>query len=90
MGSDKHRGAVWRWVREGPDNTDGTIGFMIAMLLWWRTWGFVYATMGGLLLAGAITQYVLDAPLVVGYFTAIILSSWLLNLSGKYNVTKNY
>lgn len=87
-------GAISRligWFHDGPSDDDGTLGWMIAMTIWWRM-----LLMSGLYIAVLLVAIVSAAVLnpltavMVSVFIAYLAGSWSIKLSPKYDVTKNY
>ena len=83
--------SVTSWIRNGPSDTDGTIGFLLASFLWWRIWGI-----GGVITAATVAvlflsqnypaEYVALLSLVIG----ILTGEALMYISPKYSVSKNF
>ena len=80
-----------RWFREGPDAEDGTLGWMLGMAIWWR----MLAT-GALATAVVVSAVAASAVLdphtsaLASAFVGLVVGGWLVKISPKYNVTKNY
>ena len=84
-----------RWVREGPSpapEEDGTLGWMLGMLLWWRVLasGLLFAVgLAGVLVIAALVE----SPFLVAmlaFFVGLFVGERALRISPKYEVSKNY
>lgn len=85
---------LYRWFREGPGDPgeDGTLAFMIGMMLWWRMLALA-VLLGCSMLAVTYVGYRIGDPTVaafIGLFVGLVVGGWILQLSPMYNVTKNY
>lgn len=84
-----------RWFWNGPsppEGPDGTIGWMLGMTLHWRM--MLFSAIMGTSLLGAILagNYLGHGSLAgfVGWFIGIEAGMWMLKVSPKYDVSKNY
>lgn len=77
------------WVLHGPD--DGTLGWFLGMMFWWRTHAMT-VILGAALLA-ALSSFAF-LPLWIAPFAAIwagiVGGGWVVKISPKYEVTQNY
>lgn len=89
--SDSSPGRVRHWIRHGPRENDGLLGFTIGMILWWR----MVAYAGLLGVGGLGSMYAvnaLDTPFVglLIFIVAWQCGEWGLRLTPKYDVEKNF
>lgn len=79
------------WVKHGPSGSEGTIGWLVGTVVWWRLWAFLglmYIPLGvGLwALEAAGPGFAVMITWMVGWLTA----SKALSVSPKYTVEENY
>lgn len=91
MPHDSSSQRVLRWIQSGPSSTDGTIGWLLGMWLWWRIW----ATM--LLIVAAVSaalwlSTVLVPPLaaLASVLLGIGFGRFIMAASPRYTVETNY
>lgn len=84
---------IRRWITSGPSGPsgeDGTIGWMLGMLLWWRVWAVCWMLAGGMVVAGVIPQYIPEVGWFMAYVVGVVVGGWIIRFSPKYTVEKNY
>lgn len=90
-GSEYVKG-LYRLFRDGPSSGDGTLVWLLGMMIWWRMVA-QHLLIGASLTAVMWIGYWIGEPVmsaVVALFIGIFVGGWTKNLSPKYNVTKNY
>jgi len=82
---------IVRWIRTGPDETDGTIGWMVGHMLWWRFWATMLLAVTPLAVGLATLAHAGGTVAVFATVGAhVLLHETLLRVNPKYDVTKNY
>lgn len=83
------RTRVKNWVLHGPD--DGTLGWFLGMMLWWRMYAFTALLGTALFAALAAFAFLPDllAPFVA-VWVGIEVGGWAIKISPKYEVKQNY
>jgi hypothetical protein len=91
----EYRNRLHRWFIEGPSGAggeDGTLGYLLAMMVWWRM-ALLNILLGGGVLAVMAIGYKIGEPVLSAIIAFIIgetVGTWIIKISPKYEVTKNY
>lgn len=89
--SDESRSAIVRWFHEGPDETDGMLGWFVGNLVWWRFWAtaFLIALPIGVGLI-ALSEWGGFWAVWATAFAHMLTHEKMLEVNPKYELTKNY
>lgn len=88
---EQSRSAIARWLRDGPNETDGTLGWILGHFLWWRLWAFIVLFTAPLLAGSiALTELSGAGAVWVTFGASALLHPKAMRVNPKYNVTKNY
>ena len=83
--------SVSSWIRSGPSDADGTVGFLLASLLWWRIWGIGCVVTAATVAVLVLSQtYPAESVAVFSLFIGIATGEALMYISPKYSVRKNF
>jgi len=89
--SEKSDRRIAQWALNGPNSSDGTLGWVLGNLLWWRFWAttglHVTPLVVGLVALASHGEYWGVLATVAAH---AVLYERMMRVNPKYNVTKNY
>lgn len=87
-----HNAALARWIKSGPSDQDGLLGWILGTWLWWRTWATLI--LGSIPLLAGLTFLIRggDAYLAVWitWGAGVLTAKYALDVTPRYNVEENY